>query len=104
MPEDLSIKLNQKVAAQNVKNSRSGITTVVTFWDVIEFDDLCKIMNYKANWSTMLKDIFAINGTPRSRTEVITLLKSIQSSEQRISNGKQITKTEFLLIEKFYSA
>ena len=59
-------------------------------------------MNYKANWSTMLKDIFAINGTPRSRAEVITLLKSIQSSEQRISNGKQITKTEFLLIEKFY--
>lgn len=100
--EDLSIKLNQKVTAQNVKNSRSGVNTVVTFWDVIEFDDLCKIMNYKANWSTMLKDIFAINGIPRSRAEVITLLKSIQSSEQRISNGKQITKTEFLLIEKFY--
>jgi hypothetical protein len=46
--------------------------------------------------------VFSVSSTPRSRAEIIALLKSIQSSEQRISNGKQITKSEYLMIEKFY--
>jgi hypothetical protein len=59
-------------------------------------------MNYKANWSTLLKDIFAVEGVSRTRSEIIAILKSIQTSEQRINNGKQITKTEFVMIDKFH--
>ena len=100
--EDLSIKLNQKVTAQNIKNARSGIEAETDFWGVIEFDDICKILNYKSNWSTMLREIFNAGSITRNRTDVVTLLKAIQASEQRINNGKQITKSEYKAINALY--
>lgn len=101
--EDLAIKLNQKVTAQNVKNSRSGISSDIDLWSVIEFDDICKILNYKSNWSTMLKEIFNSGSIARTRTDVVTMLKSIQASELKINNGKQITKSEFKAIDALYT-
>jgi len=101
-PEDLSIKLNQKVTVQNIKNKRSGIKADLDVWDVIDFDDLCKIFNYKSNWSNLFKDMFVENGINQTRLDIVSAIKSIQASESKINNGKQITKTEYEMINAFY--
>lgn len=100
--EDLAIKLNQKVTAQKIKDSRAGIEHYITIWDVIDFDDICKILSFKANWSTMLRDIFSSDSISVSRNDIITMLKLIHASEQKIGNGKHITKSEFSVIDRFY--
>lgn len=102
-PEELSIKLNQKVTAQNIKNNRSGNNVITDIWNVIDFDDLCKIFNYKSNWSTLFKNLFINKGMNQTRLEIVSAIKSVQSSEAKINNGKQITKTEYEMIHKFYS-
>ena len=102
-PEDLSIKLNQKIAAQNIKNKRAGIENDISIWDVLELDDICKIFGYKSNWSTLFKESFVEDGVAKSKLDVISSIKSIMSSENKINNGKQITKTEFEQIDSFYS-
>ena len=101
-PEDLFIKLNQKVTAQSIKNSRAGIEQDVSVWSVMEFDDLCKIMNYKSNWSVLFKQMFTFKDETFTRLDIIGLIKSIQVSESKISNGKQITKSEFDAINDIY--
>lgn len=101
-PEDLSIRLNQKVTAQKIKNDRSGLSMDINIWDIIDFDDLCKVFNYKSNWSTIFKDVFANKGIDSKRLEIISIIKSIQTFETKINNGKQVTKTEYEIINKFF--
>lgn len=100
--EDLAIKLNQKVAAQRIKNSRAGIEHAITIWDVIEFDDICKVLNFKANWSMLLREGFLSHNITANRADIVNTLKSIQTCEQKINNGKHITKSEYFVINDFY--
>ena len=102
IPEDLFIKINQKVTAQNIRNSRNGTKRESDLWDVIELDDICKIINYKSNWSTLFKDVFNINNVIRVRTDAVKILKQIQALEVKINNGKQITKSEYNIINSEY--
>lgn len=101
-PEELSIKLNQKITAQRIKNQRSGIEQDISIWDVFEFDDVCKMFNYKSNWSNLFKESFATSTVSYTRIEIVNMIKSIQLSESKINNGKQITKSEFSMIHDFY--
>lgn len=101
LPEDLSIQINQRIAAQKVKNSRSGIDENVVLWDVIDFQDVCKICNYKSNWSLFMRDILTTNSS-KTRLEIVSTLKSIDSLEKRINNGKHITKSEYLILNSYY--
>lgn len=101
-PEELSVQLNQRIAAQNVRNNRAGNDEKVELWDVLEILDICKICNYKSNWSTFMKDILT-NDEQKTRAEIVAVLKSIDALEKRINNGKHITKTEYLTINSFYN-
>ncbi len=102
-PEDLAIKLNQKVTAQKIKNSRAGIEKDIDIWSIAEFDDMCRIINHKSNWSTMLKDYFNYStNVSYTRLQIVNIIKSIQSAESKINSGKQITKSEYEFIHSFY--
>lgn len=102
-PEELSIKLNQKIMAQSIKNKRAKIEFNITIWDVLEFDDVCKIFGYKSNWSSLFKETFVDNNIIKSKIEIISSIKAFMTLENKINNGKQITKTEFEQIDSFYS-
>ena len=102
-PEDLYIKLNQRVTAQNIKNNRAGVQKEVTLWDVIEFEDICKILAHKSNWTAVFKSIFTVNGESYTKTEAISKLKNEQVIEIKINNGKQITKTEYKQVHEMFA-
>ena len=102
-PEDLAIKLNQKVTAIKIKNNRAGIEQDVNIWNIAEFDDLCKIMNYKSNWSMMFKDYFNYTlEKSYTRVDIVNIIKTISNSESKINSGKQITKSEYEFVHDFY--
>lgn len=103
IPEELSIKLNQKVVSQNIRNVRAGIEADSTIWDVTELDDICKIFNYKSNWSSLFKVEFTKTDFTYNRIELNGAIKSLQLLEAKINNGKQITKTEYEEINRFYN-
>ena len=100
-PEDLFIKLNQKLTAQKIKNSRNGVDVNIDVWDMIEFDDIPKILNYKSNWSMIFKNVFSNIEFNYSRIEIINNIKSVQNAESKINNGKQITKSEYESVNAF---
>lgn len=102
LPEDLNIKIHQKIVAQTIKNTRNGIDKELQIWDVLEFDDICKIYNYKSNWSSYFKNEFEYSDRQYTRIEIISIIKSLQLSESKINNGKHITKTEYGIINEFY--
>ena len=103
LPEDLQISLSQRVSAQQIKNNRNGVDASVNIWDVIDYDDICKFLNFKTNWTLIGKDIFSSNDLKATRPQTISLIKSIQSSDKKINNGKQITKTEYQTINSLYT-
>ena len=96
-PEDLAIRLNQKLTAINIKNKRAGIEKELDIWSVLEFEDISKILGYRANWSQLFRGSF---DRWASRVELVALLKSLQGYEAKINNGKQITKSEFEIIDQ----
>ena len=102
VPEELSIKLNQKVISQKIRNNRAGIDLSLSIWDVTEFEDMSKFLNYKSNWSTLFKNEFTNEKKSYNRVELISIIKSVQSLETKINNGKQITKSEYEVVNDFY--
>lgn len=101
-PEDLSIKLHQRITAINIKNNRLGIDSRHDLWSVFEFDDINRLINYKSNWSVIFKNIFTVNSKIMSKIDITNTIKSILAIETKINNGKQITKSEYQIVNNFY--
>lgn len=102
IPEELAMRVNRDIAGAKVKNQRIGVERDIDFWEMISLDDVCKIACYRTNWTTYLKDILVNPNEQKNRMETLDWLKSISSSESRIGNGKQITRTEFEKIDNIY--
>lgn len=102
IPEDLALRVSRDIASLKVKNSRNGVDRDIEFWEMIGFDDVCKIACYKTNWTTFLKDILVNPNDQKNRAETLDWLKSMSYSESRINNGKQITRSEFKKIKDVY--
>ena len=102
IPEELALRVNKDIAGAKVKNQRNGVERDIDFWEMISLDDVCKIACYRTNWTTYLKDILVNPNEQKNRMETLDWLKSISSSESRIGNGKQITRSEFETIDNIY--
>lgn len=90
----------EKSKAEGVPRSEIDIS----HWDVVEFDEIISLLQYKNNWSSLFQTEMIIPGISNTKDSTIEWLINIKSIFTKIENANKISKSEYEYIDIYYNA
>lgn len=99
-----NIIISKKAIQENNIKARGGDPSSISEWDFISFTEIISIVSHASNWSTMFQEVMTPQGINDNKVKTLSWIKSIGDYKSRVEATKKLTKSEFDMIEKYYTA
>lgn len=96
--------ISRKAIQQNKVKANGGDPSVVSEWDFISFTEIISIVSHSNNWSTMFQEVMTPEGINDNKVKTMSWISSMGTYKARVEATKKLTKSEYDIIEKYYSA
>lgn len=104
VPEIQRMNLISKVANENANRQYLGNNETVDAWHFVDLDIIYHMVAHQNNWSAHFQNILIKPSLKQTKTEILSIMKTMINYKNKISRREKITKSQLDEIENVYKA